>query len=95
MKFTSYDSSLIKAQGIPHLSVKEHARLMNIVFIEGAMHHLTQIRAEGEAKVNIGKMEYKLYAQLYNMTKKLTPKELIQEMVENSNDRWPQSSLSF
>lgn len=87
MKFTSYYSSLIKAQGIPHLSIEAHSRLMNIVFIEGAIHHLSQIKSEGDSKVNIGKKEYKLYAQLYNITKKLSPKELIQEMVENSSNQ--------
>lgn len=86
MKFTSYYSSLIKAQGIPHLSVDEHARLMNVIFIEGAMHHLSKIKADGDSKVNIGKKEYTLYAQLYNITKKLAPKELIQQMVENSRN---------
>ncbi len=45
MKFTSYYRNLIKANGLPDLSIEGCARFINIIFLEGA-HHISEITAE-------------------------------------------------
>jgi hypothetical protein len=84
MKFTTYYSNVIKAQGVPHLSVKAHARLMNIIFLEGALYHLHGLKAEGQSKVNLNKKEYQLYDQLYKLTNKQSPQDILQDLLAQS-----------
>ncbi|NNK87093.1 MAG: hypothetical protein HKO90_02310, partial [Flavobacteriaceae bacterium] len=44
MRFTRYYSKLIRTQGVPQLSVDQHARLMNIISLEGRLAELESIK---------------------------------------------------
>lgn len=84
MKFTSYYSKVVKAQGVPHLSPKELFRLMNILFIEASMHALDKLPCEGKSQSNKNEALFKLKYQLENLTQKQPPEQILQSMVEHS-----------
>ena len=69
MKYTAYYSTLIKAQGMPHITVAQHQKIMNIVHLEGALSHLLKLNCDGQSQVNKSKYIYQLTAKLYNITK--------------------------
>lgn len=73
MKYTSYYSNLLKAKGIPHLTVAQQQQLMNIVYLEGGIAHIDKLKCSGDSQANKSKLIYKLSAQLYNLTKDQPP----------------------
>jgi len=84
MKFTSYYSQVVKSQGVPHLSVKQHQYLMNILHIEAGIHHLELLKCEGPSAAHRNRAIFNLKNKLENLTKKQTPEHILQVMVEQS-----------
>ena len=82
MKYTSYYSNLLKAKGIPHLTVAQQQFIMNIVYLEGGISHIDKLKCSGESQANKSKYVYKLSAQLYNLTKDKTPEALFQQLFQ-------------
>lgn len=83
-KFTTYYSNLIKANGVPHLNVKQHARLMNIIVLEAGMQHLEKLSCEGKSLANKNKMLYNLNVQLRTLTQNEPPESIMKAMIEDS-----------
>jgi hypothetical protein len=84
MKFTSYYSKVVKSQGVPHLSVKQHQYLMNILHIEAGLHHLELLQCEGPSSANKNRAIFNLKNKLESLTKKQAPETILQDMVEQS-----------
>lgn len=81
MKFTKYYSNLVKSQGLPHLNVAQHCRLMNIISIESALNQL-EILKKGSGDPHKFEFEmYRLRQKLQSLTGNKFPVELIKEMV--------------
>ncbi|WP_115460655.1 hypothetical protein [Winogradskyella aurantiaca] len=88
MQFTKYYSDLIKAYGIPQLTVEQFQKVMNIVVLESriAEQNLISKRLTGDAKVMVGKRNYSSYNQLNNLTQRKEPKELFEEIIRAESD---------
>ena len=84
MKFTSYYSKVVKAQGVPHLSVKQHQQLMNILHLEAGLHHLEQLTCEGQSLASKNRAVFNLQNKLHYLTHKQAPEQVLQLMVEES-----------
>ena len=82
MKFTSYYSQLVKANGVPHLSAKEHFRLMNILYLEASMHALEKLPCEGKSLANKNGELHTLKYKLMNLTRKQSPEQVMQSMLD-------------
>lgn len=83
MTYTNYYSTIIKAQGMPHISVAQHQKIMNIVHLEGALSHLVKLKCDGQSQVNKSKYIYQLTAKLYNLTKNETPEAFFKELFQH------------
>ncbi len=84
MKFTTYYSNLIKANGVPHLNVKQHAHLMNIIVLEAGMAQLEKLKCEGQSHVNKTKTLYDLENKLQHLTQKESPEAIMRSRIEQS-----------
>ncbi len=82
MKYTSYYSSLLKSKGIPHLTVAQQQYIMNVVYLEGGIAHISKLNSSGESQANKTKYLYKLHVQLHNLTKDKTPEALFQQLFQ-------------
>jgi hypothetical protein len=84
MQFTKYYSDLIKAYGIPQLTVEQFQMIMNIVVLEAkiAEQNLIGKRLTGDNKVMLGKRAYNCYNQLNNLTKGKEPKDLFKTILQ-------------
>jgi hypothetical protein len=85
MKFTSYYSKVVKAQGVPHLSVKQHQLLMNILFLEAGMYQLEQLRCEGQSLANKNEVLFKMKYRLQDLLQHQSPEHILEHMVGLSN----------
>lgn len=81
MKFTSYYSQLVKANGVPHLNSKAHFLLMNIFYVEACMHTLEKLPCEGKSLANKNGELFKLKHKLRDLTQKQSPEELMREVL--------------
>ncbi|MGJ8594088.1 MAG: hypothetical protein ACSHXF_16175 [Aquaticitalea sp.] len=84
MKFTTYYSSLIKANGVPHLNVKQHAHLMNIIVLEARITQLQSLKCEGESLANKNRTLFDLENKLKYLTHKEAPEMVMRGMIEQS-----------
>lgn len=84
MKFTSYYSTVVKTQGIPHLGVKQHQQLMNILHVEAGMYQLELLKCEGQSMANKNGTLLKLKYKLQDLTQNQSPEQILQAMVEQS-----------
>ncbi|SDB33305.1 hypothetical protein SAMN03097699_0755 [Flavobacteriaceae bacterium MAR_2010_188] len=81
MKFTRYYSILIKSQGLPHLNVAQHCRLMNIISLESALNQLEEIKKTSGDPHKFEFEMYRLRQKLQALTGNKFPVEVIKEMV--------------
>lgn len=84
MKFTAYYSNLIKANGVPHLNVKQHAHLMNIIVLEAGIRQLQALKCEGDSLANKNRTLFDLENKLKYLTHKEAPEVVMRLMVEQS-----------
>jgi len=83
MKYTSYFSSVIKAQGQPHLSDYQFRRMMNIVYLESYISALDFLqKKEGHRRYEM--LKFKKHKKLVFNTTNMEPKELMEEMLRFS-----------
>lgn len=78
MKHTKYFSGMIKSHGIPHLSVDAFAKMMNVVYLEGAMESLRKIRIEEKE----GDLKHKYFFKEMQLQEKLDDLTLHREPAE-------------
>jgi hypothetical protein len=86
MKYTTYFSRNLKANGVPHLSPDMFATYMNIVHLEGRIAQLNDLINKAES--NDQKFVYRLQKDLIlDKIKRLTgdhdPKQVLKELVHN------------
>lgn len=81
MKYTTYYSALLKAKGIPHLTVSQQQDIMNIVFLEGGLYHLDKLKCDADTQANKSHAVYNLSAKLYNLTKNKAPEVLFKDIL--------------
>lgn len=84
MNYTTYYSGLIKAQGMPHISVAQHQKIMNIVHLEGAITHLAKLNCDGQSQANKSKYVYQLSVKLHNLTKNEPPATFFKALFQSS-----------
>ena len=84
MRFTKYYRNLIKVNGLPHLNVEQHCRLMNIISLEGGINQLELLRC----KQTVTSRKYELDIKLQHLKGKLKtltldhyPKEVMNNML--------------
>ncbi len=84
MRFTRYYSKLIRTQGVPQLSVDQHARLMNIISLEGRLAELESIK-QGLQKTDehyrYDVRIFRIQMQLKGLTGDQYPKDVMNHMV--------------
>ncbi len=82
MEYRAYFAMIIKSQGTPHLNSDQLRRLLNIGGIE---YFISGMKGIGfEERVLYNKIEHE-QSKLDKLTKKLSPEELLKEMIELSN----------
>ncbi|WP_115460873.1 hypothetical protein [Winogradskyella aurantiaca] len=86
MKFTRYYSSLIKASGVPHLSVEQFQLINNIIALEIRINEQELINKylSGDAKVILNKRSYSCYSKLHNLTNGKAPDEVFKNIIVSS-----------
>jgi len=79
MVFSNYYKGVLSSQGVPHLNVEQHRRLLNILALE----------QELKEKIKSSDDLYKLYVkgnrlenQLKDLYKTSSPKEILMDMIE-------------
>ncbi len=87
MRFTRYYSRFLQSQGVPHLDVMQHCRLMNIVSLEGRLAELEALRNELKNSVDQYKYDVRIHRiqlKLKALTLDRFPKDVIKDMVYKS-----------
>ncbi len=78
--YSQYFSSVVKSQGVPHLSADQFIRYQNIIALE---YFILKIRSMGISH-SLFRVLNKSEQQLLRLTKELSPEDLLQEMIELS-----------
>lgn len=81
MKYTKYFSHHVEYNGIPHFSILQFQRMMNIVFMEGSINSLPQLNGQGYSYTL---ESFKKQRVLTELTGNLTPENLYIEMIRLS-----------
>ncbi len=84
MRFTRYYSKLIRTQGVPQLSVDQHARLMNIISLEGRLAELESIKkslVNSDEHYRYDVRIFRIQMQLKGLTGDQYPKDVMNHMV--------------
>ncbi|MBT8259043.1 MAG: hypothetical protein KJO49_11260 [Bacteroidia bacterium] len=84
MRFTRYYSKLIRTQGVPQLSVDQHARLMNIISLEGRLAELESIKKslqDSNQHYQYDVRIFRVQLQLKGLTGDQYPKDVLNHMV--------------
>lgn len=76
MIYTKYFSGFTKQNGQPNLNPEQFRRLMNIIFVEGSIQGMNQIKGDFKNEILLFKQD----AVLTDLTGSLTPQELVREM---------------
>ncbi len=76
MIYTKYFSGFTKQNGQPDLSPEQFRRLMNIIFVEGSIQGMNQIKGDFKNEILL----FKQGTVLSDLTRSLTPQELVREM---------------
>jgi hypothetical protein len=77
MKYSDYFSHHFKYYGIPNLNLEQYQRLMNIVFMEG---HLSGLSENPKDTLRNSTLRYRGIKSLNQLTKRLPPNKLLDEM---------------
>jgi hypothetical protein len=89
MLFSNYYKGILSTQGVPHLNVEQHRRLLNILALEIELKTITGLKE----KIKNSDHLYKLYVkgnrlekQLKDLYKTTSPKEILIDMIEKSRN---------
>ncbi|MFY7710113.1 hypothetical protein ACOSQB_05770 [Tenacibaculum sp. MEBiC07804] len=78
--YSQYFSSIVKSQGVPHLSTDQFIRYQNIIALE---YFIQKIRSMGISH-SLFRVLNNSEKNLKRLTKGLSPEDLLQEMIELS-----------
>ncbi len=81
MNYTEYFSNIVKRNGVPNLSKDQFRRFMNIVSIESKILELESLNFNSPVIYKIIELKK---TKLSNLTKRLVPIELLNEMIKLS-----------
>ena len=89
MLFSNYYKGVLSSQGVPHLNVEQHRRLLNILALEQELKTIADLKEKIKSSDDL----YKLYVkgnrienQLKDLYKTTTPKEILFDMIEKSSN---------
>ena len=78
--YSKYFSNVVKSQGVPHLNADQFVRYQNIIALEYFINLIKKIGVSHSLFGHVSKAE----KNLERLTKKLSPEELLQEMIDLS-----------
>ena len=78
--YSKYFSNVVKSQGVPHLNADQFVRYQNIIALEYFINLTKKIGVSHSLFGHVTKAE----KNLERLTKKLSPEELLQEMIKLS-----------
>ncbi len=80
MIYTKYFSGFTKQNGQPNLSPDQFKRMMNIIFVEGILQGINQIKTKEKQAFRFDILLFNQDTVLTDLTGNLSPKELVREM---------------
>ena len=89
MVFSNYYKSVLSTQGVPHLNVEEHRRLLNILALEIELKIINDLKEKIKSSDDLYKLYVKgnrLEKQLKDLYKTTSPKEILMDMIEKSKN---------
>ena len=89
MVFSNYYKGVLSSQGVPHLNVEQHKRLLNILALEQELKTITGLKEKIKSSDDLYKLYVKgnrLEKQLKDFYKTTTPKEILFDMIEKSSN---------
>jgi hypothetical protein len=89
MVFSNYYKGVLSSQGVPHLNVEEHRRLLNILALEIELKIINDLKEKIKSSDDLYKLYVKgnrLEKQLKDLYKTTSPKEILMDMIEKSKN---------
>ncbi|HEY5688163.1 MAG TPA: hypothetical protein VIS27_07650 [Yeosuana sp.] len=89
MFFSNYYKGILSAQGVPHLNVEQHRRLLNILALEIELKIINDLKEKIKSSDHLYKLYVKgnrLEKQLKDLYKTSSPKEILFDMIEKSSN---------
>ena len=89
MLFSNYYKGILSTQGVPHLNVEQHRRLLNILALEQELKTITDLKEKIKSSDDLYKLYVKgnrLEQQLKDLYKTTSPKEILMDMIEKSKN---------
>ena len=89
MLFSNYYKGVLSSQGVPHLNVEQHRRLLNILALEQELKTITDLKEKIKSSDDLYKLYVKgnrLERQLKDLYKTSSPKEILMDMIEKSRN---------
>ncbi len=86
MIYTKYFSGFTKENGQPNVSSDQFSRMMNIVFVEGILQGINQIKTKERGAFKYDILLFNQDTVLTDLTGNLKPQELLREMYMFSGD---------
>lgn len=89
MVFSNYYKGILSSQGVPHLNVEQHRRLLNILALEQELNTIKGLKEKIKDSDDLYKLYLKgnrLEKQLKDLYKATTPKEILFDMIEKSRN---------
>ena len=91
MLFSNYYKGVLSSQGVPHLNVEQHRRLLNILALEQQLKTITDLKEKIKSSDDLYKLYVKgnrLEKQLKDLYKTTSPKEILFDMIEKSRNQY-------
>ena len=89
MVFSNYYKGVLSSQGVPHLNVEQHRRLLNILALEIELKIINDLKEKIKSSDHLYKLYVKgnrLEKQLKDLYKTSSPKEILFDMIEKSSN---------
>ena len=89
MVFSNYYRGVLSTQGVPHLNVEQHRRLLNILALEQELKTIADLKEKIKSSDDLYKLYVKgnkLENQLKDLYKTTSPKEILFDMIEKSRN---------
>ena len=89
MVFSNYYKGVLSSQGVPHLNVEQHRRLLNILALEIELKIINDLKEKIKSSDDLYKLYVKgnrLEKQLKDLYKTTSPKEILFDMIEKSSN---------
>ena len=89
MVFSNYYKGVLSAQGVPHLNVEQHRRLLNILALKIELKIINDLKKKIKSSDDLYKLYVKgnrLEKQLKDLYKTTSPKEILMDSIEKSKN---------